>query len=460
MVIMFPSSKNARVDQPQRDVANPLSDNVHTQLEQGPTPTLKRSQFVPDSLQILGNLERSVTTRRASAPSLQRTSLSECSKSSSPHLLQKTESAITDSEKTEVMALFPDPINADRVEHDVFRDAAMLRRQLAHENKIEITAIEYARIRPFGDDSILNADFVGDSVKITVERNVHGDISMLLAKGQFTLPEGWQFEDKLIRINDKLVKVKTTLIGPDGKSGMIQRSFDGRTLFLDKAYKSTLPSRLEGVEGFDHPVALINYMTARACKILGVTSDNLKQIKVHRLQHRGALAHLDWLSRRYPEKKLSELIDHTTWARSYIRGTSDTFGHKLVPAPTIDLENSDEWKTAHPGAQRRNWSYLGDETKRLSIEHITDTKIAKLDDPDRDCSREIHDAIDRYKEKKCENLSSGEATQVRTEIDARIQSKITAVEKEEAILRQRYALPENTVPTNLNFDVTYRTVAG
>ena len=314
-----------------------------------------------------------------------------------------------------------------RLQHDVFPDIAALQRQLTHEAKIDITLDDYVGIEPFGGVA------------------AHG------------VPEGWRVVDRLSHDANGLTKLRSTLTGPNGESGMVVRSFDGHTLYLDKAYKSTLPTRLTGVPGFTRQVMTINYLTARSCRILGVTPKNLQRIKVNRLQHRAALAHLDWLMRKFPQSSMAQLIDHTTWARSYIRETAKIVGHVVQPAPTIDLQGDPTWIRKHPGATPRKWDYLAMETERLTIKHVTGQKLPRVDDALADWRTSATHAIATFKAQRCAGLGAAEADALTKKIDNMLTRRLDAIRNEEQALRTRYDLSEGTAPRHVNFDVTFRT---
>ncbi len=314
-----------------------------------------------------------------------------------------------------------------RLQHDVFADLAALKRQLTHETKTEMTLDDYRRIEPFG------------------------------GPGAQGVPEGWHIQDRITCEPDGLTKVRSTLAGPNGESGMIVRSFDGGTLYLNKAYKSTLPTRLTGVPGFERSVATINYLTARACRILGVTPENLQHIKVNRLQHREALAHLDWLRRKFPDASMAELVKHTTWARSYIRETAEIVGHAVKAVPVIDLEGDANWVKAHPGAAHRDWQYMGHETERLTIKHLTGQKLPRVDDPTTDWRAAATRAVAHFKAHRCAGLEGADAAAMAARFDSLLTRRLAAIKQEEISLRARYELPQEYAPRHVNFDVTFRT---
>jgi hypothetical protein len=110
----------------------------------------------------------------------------------------------------------------------------------------------------------------------------------MTAKGRFGVPEGWITENELTVEPSGERRLRTVLTGPSGESGIIERGFDGTTLTLEKAYKSTLPTRVNGIPGFTRPASTINFLTARAFTILGVTANNLARLKVSRLQRLSA----------------------------------------------------------------------------------------------------------------------------------------------------------------------------
>ena len=394
----------------------------------------------------------------------------------------KASLVLSATEHAEMAALYGNEAVADAIANDSFADAAALRRQLAHEAKIEITLTDYHRIDPFctavGDFSRQSVQMAsGDDlpeacsiVRISVTHadgvisqrwrtfNAHGKWIAFNAVGRFGLPTGWIAEDTVRRSSDAITQVRTRLIGPNGESGAVVRSFDGKTLHLDEAYKSTLPTRLAGVPGFDRSVATVNYLTARACRLLGVTAQNLQQIRINQLQHRPVLMHLDWLLRKYPDKSIGELIDHTTWAKSYIRETAAIVGRRVIPGPGIDAEGSPTWEAAHPGAAQRNWPYLQSETKRLTFKHLTRERIDQIDAASGAWKTSAATALARYKVAQCRGLSPVAASARMHEIDTLLQTRLAAISAEEAGLRRRYDLPADRMPEHLNFDVTYQTV--
>ncbi|MBC7514687.1 MAG: hypothetical protein H7234_09680, partial [Herminiimonas sp.] len=171
------------------------------------------------------------------------------------------------------------------------------------------------------------------------------------------------------------------------------------------------------------------------------------------------LVHLDWLMRENPGNTIGELIDHTTWAKRYIRETAEIVGRRAVPVPSLDLEGSQAWEAAHPGAAQRDWSYLQSETERLTFKHLTDQKIDKVDDASCSWRTSAAMALARYKVAQCHGLSPDDAARRRREIDTLLQTRLAAIDAEETSLRRRYGMPADRVPAHLNFDVTYRTIA-
>ena len=394
----------------------------------------------------------------------------------------KASLTLSATEHAELAALYGNAVVADAIAHDCFADVAALRRQLAHEAKTEITLTDYYRMDPFcaaNDDlsrrsvelasgADLPDAYSIDRISVTHGDGVisqrwrtfdaHGKCIAFDAAGRFGLPTGWIAEDTVRRCGDGITQVRTRLTGPNGESGAVMRRFDGKTLHLDEAYKSTLPTRLAGVPGFDRSVATVNYLTARACKLLGVTAQNLQQIRVNQLQHQPVLMHLDWLLRKYPGKSMGELIDRTTWAKSYVRETAAIVGRRVIPGPTIDPEGSPAWVAEHSGAVRRSWPYLQSETKRLTFEHLTREKIDQIDTPSGAWKTSAATALARYKAAQCQGLSPVAASARMHEIDTLLQKRLAAISAEETGLRRRYDLPADRVPRHLNFDVTYQTM--
>lgn len=324
-------------------------------------------------------------------------------------------------ERSDLESAFGTEALNECLEYDVFSTVDALRRQLAYEQKSEMSATQFYRIDPA------------------------------------CMPTGWHAEDTKIDQGGGLISLRTIFRGPAGECGKIMRSFDGCTLHLDEAYKSSLPSKLVGVPGFDHPVATINYMTARACRLLDMTADKLGSVKVNRLQHRPMLVHLDWLQYKYPQKSLAELIGHTTWAKQYVRQAAANIGHTLEAEPEITFQSSPEWIAAHPGVPERDWAYTRMEAQRLAIEHMTGHEIVEVDDPLVNWEISAAKAIERFKEERCVDLSESNATIETERIDRMISVHLGALEKSETALTKRYGVPPDYAPRHMNFDVTFRT---
>ena len=374
---------------------------------------------------------------------------------------------------------------AMRRAHDVFDSDTMLARQLAYEHKPAIDRRSFEAIQPFalppGQRVFAHADpeasarpaggqpshagghwqrhrvlDVDERIVGTMAicRNDANNVTALQSNGAFGVPPGWRVEDKLTTA-DGTIRLRSTLTGPNGESGMVVRGFDGVTLYLEKAYKSTLPSQLSNVPTFTGPVATINFLTARACRIMGVTHDNLQHIRISRVQHQPLVMHLDWLRRRYPQRSLEELIDHTTWARTYIRDNATMVGKQLQPAPAISLQGSPAWVAAHPNSTLRDFNYLRAEGARQMIKHLTGATLPKVDDPVRDWRPAAGHAMRALRAWARAGDQPGIAVAQVARISADIRERVMAIRNEEGNLRERYDLPKPLTPQHLDFDVTF-----
>jgi hypothetical protein len=154
---------------------------------------------------------------------------------------------------------------------------------------------------------------------------------------------------------------------------------------------------------------------------------------------------------------MAELIDRTTWAKSYIRETGDIVGRRIVPVPKIDLEGSAAWYAAHPDAQPREWCYLQMEAERLTFKHVTGEKIDQVDNPTIPWQISAAMALGRYEARQCEGLSEPAAQTRVAEIKALLQKRLNALGAEGEALRSRYDMAADQVPQHFNFDVTYET---
>ena len=205
------------------------------------------------------------------------------------------------------------------------------------------------------------------------------------------------------------------------------------------------------------PLATVNFMAARSCRILGVTTENLREIRGCRIQHRPTLAHVDWLRRQYPDQTLGALIDHTTWAKSQLRNTARIVGHEPLPQPAVHLQGSNEWRKSKPASKVRDWSYFQQETERYTVVHLTGRALPEVDDMTQDWRNAAQLAIEEYKTRCVADASADQARDIADNIDRMLAKKLAAIDAEEQTIRQRYDLPVGTVPQHMNFDVIYKT---
>lgn len=468
-------------------LGSPLADQVSHRLAKNHTPrfnAIAKSAVVSIRVPISGIskkiAERATATLRSSR-SFASIPASTSARAAFGLLPRQSKLLLRHEEREQLDREYGADLVGARLRHDVFADVVALRRQLAHETKTEITLSDYRSMAPFAlrlgqiehgwtqnrsTDALLHIDH--SHIKQITERGCivgeiysttdgGGQCRSMTAKGRFGVPEGWMTEDELTVEPNGVRRLCTVLTGPNGESGMIERSFDGSMLTLERAYKSTLPTRISGVPDFNRPVSTINFLTARALNILGITDHNLTHVKVNRLQHLPTLAHLDWLQRNYPGQPLSHLIDHTTWAKTNIRETAAIVGQTLEAHPQIDMQGGSTWMAAHPGTPRRRWRYLHQESIRLTIEHLTGQTLPEIDDPSANWRVAAEAAKTAYKQQRCAALTPDEAQTVAREIDTLLKTRLDSINQEEAALRQRYDIAAWTEPRQLNFDVTYRT---
>ncbi|MES2831752.1 MAG: hypothetical protein V4695_07150 [Pseudomonadota bacterium] len=329
--------------------------------------------------------------------------------------------SLTTVERKRLIVAFGAVAVEESLQHDVFDCADALHRQLTHEHQNDMSPEQYYRLDPAG------------------------------------LPPGWRVDDCMTNRADGLQTLRTILHGPGGECGRIVRGFDGQTLHLDEAYKCSLPSKIANVPGYAQPFSTMNYLTARACKILNVSSDNLASIKINRLQHRPTLAHFDWLQQQYPDESLSQLIGHTTWVKKNIRQVALNIGHELEPKPEIFLQGSPEWIAAHPGAPSRAWAYTEAEAQRLTIKHITGQEIVEVDTANTDWQACAAEAIRRFKQERCAHLSESEAAVETQRIDELIAARLQALRQSDLAVGKRYGFRQDYAPKHLNFDVRFCT---
>jgi hypothetical protein len=364
----------------------------------------------------------------------------------------------------------------NRLTHDTHANGDSLRKQLAYEAKKGIGPKEFGRLQPYqpkANETVQltrqqpapedPAHIIEVELQTTMERGTQvGQVKRgyddqrrlrsLKARGSYGMPPGWVADDKLTVDEGGVGKLRSVFAGPNGETGKVVRGFDGKTLTLDKAYRSSLPAKLGGVPGFEHDVPTMNYMTARALRILGVDAGNLKEIKGSRVQHQLTVGHMDWLSRKYPKASPDKLIYHTSWARN-IDSTAGIVGHKLAKGASVVLQGSSRWHAEHPGARVRSWDYPQQEASRLAIKHVTGVRIAHVDDPARDWRAEGQAALEQH-------FAELQATHGEVEgkrLGDKAKKLLASVDGEQARIERRYAVDHEKGPVHMNFDVIFPT---
>jgi hypothetical protein len=364
----------------------------------------------------------------------------------------------------------------NRLTHDTHVNGDSLRKQLAYEAKKGIGPKEFGGLKPYeptqnqtvevtwspaGADDPAHIAQVESRTTMEAGEEVgrmkrryddQGRLRSLEARGSYGVPPGWQANDRLTVDGQGVSKLRSVFTGPDGKSGKVVRRFDGKTLVLDKAYRSSLPGTLNYVPGLRHEVPTMNYMTARALRILGVNAGNLKEIRGSRVQHQLTVGHMDWLSRKYPKASPDELIYHTSWAKN-IDSTAGIVGHKLAKGASVVLQGSSRWNAEHPGAAVRGWDYPQQEASRLAIKHMTGVRIAHVDDPERDWRAEGQAALERHFAELVETHGQTEGERLK----AKAKKLLASVDGEQARIERRYGVDPEKGPVHMNFDVIFPT---
>lgn len=386
----------------------------------------------------------------------------------------------TADEQQELQSLYGRDAVRECLNYDTFRKIDELRRHLSYiHSQATISLCDYGKIQPFKWMSNFSSTLFASSLECgdslpdqfcrikwailntpqtkIIDSTCGNGIFSFSVESSFGLPTGWKAEDTFTQPKSGFYRLGTTLHSPDGGAGRIERSFDGRMLSLEEAYNCTLPTSLDGIPGINRRIPTMNFMTARACKILGVTRENLSEIRISRLQHRPTLAHLDWMQRKYPDQNLETLFDHTTWSKTHIKNTARIIGHTLLPCPAINLQGSEPWRMTPQHAKIRNWDFFQAYTERCTVMYLTGQELPKVDDHTQDWREAAKLAVENYKAKCCVGLTSDEAHMVTQNIDRLLTKKYTAIAAEESAVRQRYDLPDESAPQNINFDVIYKT---
>jgi len=364
----------------------------------------------------------------------------------------------------------------NRLTRDTHANGDSLRKQLAYEAKKGIGPEEFDGMKPYEPKqnetlevtwSAAGANDPAHITRVELRTTVaagreigqlkrgydnQGRLRSLEARGSYGVPPGWQANDRLTVDEQGVSKLRSVFTGPQGESGKVVRRFDGKTLVLDKAYRSSLPGTFIGVPGLRRDVPTMNYMTARALRILEVNAGNLKEIKGSRVQHQLTVAHMDWLSRKYPKASPDELIYHTSWAKN-INSTAGIVGHKLAKGASVVLQGSSRWNEEHPGAAVRGWDYPQQEASRLAIKHMTGVSIAHVDDPERDWRAEGQAALDRHFARLMETHGQAEGAR----LSDKAKKLLASVDGEQARIERRYGVDHEKGPVHMNFDVIFPT---
>jgi hypothetical protein len=364
----------------------------------------------------------------------------------------------------------------NRLTHDTHVSGDSLRKQLAYEAKKGIGPKEFGELQTYEPTSNETVEvtwrprvpddpdhIAAVEVRTTMEGGTQvgqvkrgydkkNELRRIEAHGSYGVPPGWVADDKLTVNDEDVKKLRSAFTGPNGESGKVVRVFDGKTLVLDKAYRSSLPAKLSDVPGLGHDVPTMNYMTARALRILGVNAGNLKEIKGSRVQHQLTVGHMDWLSKKYPKASPDKLIYHTSWAKN-IDSTAHIIGHKLAKGASVVLQGSSQWNVEHEGAKVRGWDYPQQEASRLAIKHMTGVRIAHVDDPVRDWRTEGQAALDVHFAKLREKHGEEKGTR----LSDKAKNRLASVDGEQARIERRYGVDHEKGPVHMNFDVIFPT---
>jgi hypothetical protein len=117
-------------------------------------------------------------------------------------------------------------------------------------------------------------------------------------------PQGWQFVDegpRPHRAHPNWVQIITRVRGPNGETGVIDRSYDAatRTLVMENAFLNDLPTWIEaGIplrQGRGTPT--VTYLTMRQMRMLGVGFGETRVVKMSTIQNVEAVMQLEQLRR-------------------------------------------------------------------------------------------------------------------------------------------------------------------
>lgn len=117
-----------------------------------------------------------------------------------------------------------------------------------------------------------------------------------------TAPPGWSFHDEITPRRDipGAVQYKTEVVGPEGKTGWIQRVYDpkNRMLIMENAFLDQLPKRIEaGIpleQGKGTPT--VTYLTLRQMRMADIHFADLKSVKMSTIQNLEAVMQLKQLT--------------------------------------------------------------------------------------------------------------------------------------------------------------------
>jgi len=195
--------------------------------------------------------------------------------------------------------------------------------------------VEYLRYNPARNLADLSKSLADEAKQ--VREHVDGLYTAIpeSGPGESTPAPGW----KLTVQNDD-TEWSSKITDPSGKSLSIERGWDPTTgtLTMDTAFGApkmdmvpTTPA-LIGSKGKTPAMAYANLHQMRAMGIpygKGLKSSPLKTIKMSTIQNIETIGHLRWLSERYPDATLDELIIHTASFR-YAEDIATQAGYRVV----------------------------------------------------------------------------------------------------------------------------------
>jgi hypothetical protein len=143
-------------------------------------------------------------------------------------------------------------------------------------------------------------------------------------------PTGYTFKD-VIKTEMGEKSIVTDVTAPDGSSGWIERAVDELTgkVILKNAFLDEIPKPYRVVEVGGKKIPLVDYMTLRQFRLLGVGYAGFPKVKLSTIQNVRTVAHIEAAVRGGGSANEAAMTSHSV---TYARRSIETSGKRVVKA--------------------------------------------------------------------------------------------------------------------------------